>query len=77
MARTEFSGDPPRIANLYLRHLAYGDACEALISETVRADLSTVVQYYERVYGRIEPITLRVWNYEQDDYIDVLYDPTG
>jgi hypothetical protein len=77
MIPARFTGAHPRVANLYLRHDANQDCCEAYIRYKVLIDLESITEQYYRRYHRYDPITLRVWDYEQTEFIDVLYNPGG
>jgi hypothetical protein len=75
MTPRSFEAGSPPIANLYLTHNANGDACEG--EQTHRAQLlvTPVARYYALEHDQVVPILLRFWNYAQDDFIELLYEP--
>ncbi len=50
MSPAAFMESEPVQAGLYLRHEANGDACDALITRTLKFDLSPIGEYYLQAY---------------------------
>jgi hypothetical protein len=68
----------PVQANLYLRHFANGDDCEAYITETVSFDLTPVGELYISQYGQPDDIIINVFEYFEDEpsgHLSAIYYP--
>lgn len=60
--------DPPPKANLYIQHLAYGDACEALVHEDLTFDLNPIVSLYNiQNDGEGNPVLLTIYQFDGID----------
>ncbi len=69
MSPGAFHGADPREANLYLRHFADGDMCEAYIQRHLQFNLQPLLDLYIDIYGQLEVIQLNVGG------IDVFFIP--
>ena len=62
-------------ANLYLRHNSNGDACEALVNESVSFNLRPIAELYKTAYREYDEITLNVYEYKSNNKRSVRYFP--
>jgi len=68
MSPAEFETTDPPKANLYVQHLGYGDACEALITREATFDLRPLVSLFQiQNDGGDGPILLTVYQYDGID----------
>jgi hypothetical protein len=80
MSPAAFLESYPVQANLYLRHYANNDPCDAVISRRLLFDVRPIAHLYERWYGCSDPIMLNVYKYFEsvpDEKLSVVYDPGG
>jgi hypothetical protein len=73
-----FAESNPVRANLYLSHNGNGDACEALISESLAFDVRKIAELYHDQYGGYDDIILDIFGYFTDqpgEGIEILYSP--
>jgi hypothetical protein len=67
MSPPVFAESNPVQADLYLRHDANGDMCEALIRRNLYFNLRPIANLYQDMYGYLDTIMVKVHFY-QDDY---------
>jgi hypothetical protein len=63
MSPAAFLESYPAQANLYIRHNANDDFCDALLTQQLIWDLSSVCDLYLAQYGSLDPITINVHDY--------------
>lgn len=67
MTPSAFMESYPVQANVYLRHDANDDPCDAIVSDTVVFDMSPIVELYRQMYGPSGQINLNLYNFEQTE----------
>lgn len=67
MTPAAFMESFPVQANIYLRHDAKDDPCDAIVTETVVFDLSPIITLYKQMYGPSGQINLNLLNFEQTE----------
>lgn len=67
MAPSVFMESFPVQANLYLRHDANDDPCDAIVTDSVAFDLRPIVTLYQQMYGPSGQINLNLYNFEQTE----------
>jgi len=75
MSPAAFLESYPVQANLYLRHNSNGDACEALVNESVSFNLRPIAELYKTAYGKYDEIILNVYEYKSINKMSVSYFP--
>ena len=65
MSPSSFFESFPVQANLYLYHYD-DDPCKAIVTTTVRYDISPITDLYFEMYGRHDPIILNIYDYFDD-----------
>jgi hypothetical protein len=63
MSPAAFLESYPAQANLYIRHNANDDFCDALLTQQLIWDLSSVRDLYLAHYGSLDPITINVYDH--------------
>lgn len=81
MSPAAFMESLPVQANLYLRHLDFGDPCESIIRQSAAFDLRPLAQLFEIDYGGLDCIALNVYEYNDGSEPvarrTVIYHPAG
>lgn len=72
MTPAAFIESYPVQANIYLRHDAKGDACRAIITDTVVFDLTPIVELYRQMYGPNGQINLNLFDFAQSQSTRVI-----
>ena len=75
MTPAAFLESYPVQANLYLRHNSNGDACEALVNESVSFNLRPIAELYKTAYGKYDEIILNVYEYKSNNKMSAGYFP--
>ena len=75
MSPPTFLESNPVQANLWLQHEDNDDACDGIVSETLRFDLTQVLDLHREIYGRDDEIILNVFEGEQGAKRVVRYVP--
>ena len=75
MSPAAFLESYPVQANLYLRHNGNGDACEALVNESVPFNLRPIAELYKTAYREYDEITLNVYEYKSNNKMSARYFP--
>ena len=75
MTPAAFLESYPVQANLYLRHNSNGDACEALVNESVSFNLRPIAELYKTAYGKYDEIVLNVYEYKSNNKMSAGYFP--
>jgi hypothetical protein len=80
MSPAAFMESYPAQANLYLRHFADFDPCDAIVTRDLAFDLQPVAHLYELMYGDLDPIRLNLFEYFETvpgRKVSVMYHPDG
>ena len=78
MSPAAFLESAPVQANLFLRHNAHDDPCDAWLQPTLAFDLRPVAALYQQSYGGLDEIILNVYDYFEEApgrYVSVSYFP--
>jgi hypothetical protein len=78
MSPAVFSESNPAQAEIYLQHIDNGDACDALLSPSLKFDLTPIAELYDQTFGHLDQITLNVHEFLTSDsgrILSVAYDP--
>jgi len=75
MSPAAFLESYPVQANLYLRHNSNGDACEALVNESLSFNLRSIAELYKTAYGKYDEIVLNVYEYKSNNKMSASYFP--
>lgn len=67
MTPAAFMESYPVQANLYLRHDAHDDPCDAIVTDTVEFDLGPIIALYKQMYGSSGQVNLNLYNFEQTE----------
>jgi hypothetical protein len=67
MTPAAFMESYPVQANVYLRHDAHDDPCDAIVTDTVVFDLRPIIELYKQMYGSSGQINLNLFNFEQTE----------
>lgn len=67
MTPAAFMESFPVQANIYLRHDAKDDPCDAIVTDSVAFDLTPIVTLYQQMYGPSGQINLNLFNFEQTE----------
>jgi hypothetical protein len=67
MSPSCFLESHPVQANLFLKHFANGDDCDAYITDTASFDLTPVGELYILQYGQPDTIIINVFDYFEDE----------
>jgi hypothetical protein len=65
MTPAAFMESYPVQANLYLRHDANDDPCDAIVTDSVVFDLLPIKTLYQQMYGTSGQINLNLYDFEQ------------
>lgn len=69
MTPSVFMESYPVQANIYLRHDANGDPCDAVVTDSVAFGLTPIIDLYRQMYGPSGQINLNLHNFEQTESI--------
>lgn len=72
MSPPAFLESYPVQANIYFRHIANGDMCEALLTEDYRLNLAPIVELHRQEYGTNGPIILNLFEYTDSGIVKKL-----
>ncbi len=75
MTPNAFMESYPVQANIYLRHDAKGDPCDAIVADSLRFDLTPVLDLYRQAYHRADTIFLNLYNFEQTQSERIILPP--
>jgi hypothetical protein len=67
MTPAAFMESYPVQANLYLRHDAHDDPCDAIVTDSAEFDLGPIIGLYKQMYGASGQINLNLFNFEQTE----------
>ena len=67
MTPSAFMESYPVQANVYLRHDAKSDPCDAIVTDSVVFDLIPIVEIYRQMYGPSGQVNLNLYNFEQTE----------
>lgn len=67
MTPATFMESFPVQANIYLRHDAKDDPCDAIVTDSVVFDLRPIVTLYQQMYGPSGQVNLNLFNFEQTE----------
>lgn len=67
MTPASFMESYPVQANLYLRHDAHDDPCDAIVTDSVVFNLTPIVLLYRQMYGPTGQINLNLYDFEQTE----------
>jgi hypothetical protein len=67
MTPAAFMESYPVQANIYLRHDAHDDPCDAIVTDSVVFDLAAIIELYKQMYGSSGQINLNLFNFEQTE----------
>lgn len=67
MTPSAFMESFPVQANIYLRHDAKDDPCDAIVTDSVVFDLRPIVTLYQQMYGPNGQVNLNLFNFEQTE----------
>jgi hypothetical protein len=76
MSPSVFMESEPVQANLYLKHFANNDMCEAYVADSLKFNLAPIRDLYEQMYGPQGSIRLNLFEYftnQPGDFDTVLY----
>lgn len=67
MTPSAFMESFPVQANIYLRHDAMDDPCDAIVTDSVVFDLRPIVTLYQQMYGPNGQVNLNLFDFEQTE----------
>lgn len=67
MTPSAFMESFPVQTNIYLRHDAKDDPCDAIVTDSVVFDLRPIITLYQQMYGPNGQVNLNLFNFEQTE----------